>query len=132
MIEEFYTRPILQVRDVEASIAYYGTRLGFQTAWKSPEDEPVIAQVNRNGLEIILNSKSVIPRPAIPSILSMTLHLPDKLGAFYREFERNGAKIVTPPFEVMWEKNLFQLDVQDLDGNVLIFWGGNPEGGPEP
>ncbi len=123
MREEFYTRPILCVRDVGASIAYYCEKLGFEKSWEFGDEKPFIAQVSRKGLDVILDSGSTIPRPARPSVLSMTLHEAEKLGALWRELEARGAKIASAPFEVVWEKGLFQLDVEDLDGNVLVFWG---------
>lgn len=63
----------------------------------------------------------------MPSVLSMTLHQAEQLGMMHLEFESKGAKIAAAPFEVVWEQNLFQLDVVDLDGNILIFWGENPD-----
>lgn len=127
MQEEFYTRPLLAVRDVTASIEYYCEKLGFIKMWSSPDSNPIIAQVGRNGLEIMLNAKSVIPKPAIPTVLTMTLHRADQLDTLYNEFLSRGATIATPPFEVVWEHNLFQFDVEDPDGNKLIFWGNQPE-----
>lgn len=129
MSEEFYTRPILCVRDVGASINYYCEKLGFSRAWQFPpeDDKPIIAQVERSGLYVILDSRSVLPRAAAPSVLSMSLHAADKLGALHQEFKDRGAKITTLPFEVIWQKDVYQFDVEDLDGNVLLFWGDKPE-----
>ena len=127
MGDEFYMRPILGVHDVGASTAYYCAKLGFAKHWEFPADEPIIAQVGRNGLDIILDFESALPRASVPSVLSMSLHEPDKLGALYREFKDRGAKISAAPFEVVWEKDLYQLDIEDLDGNVLVFWGEKPE-----
>lgn len=129
MREEFFSRPIFRVREVAASIDYYRDKLGFASAWCAPEDEPIIAQVSRNGLEIILDARSAIPKASIPSVLSMTLHRPEELGALHGEFKRRGATITASPFEVVWEKGLYQLDVEDLDGNVLVFWGDGPKEG---
>lgn len=126
MHEEFYTRPILASGDLSISVAYYCEKLGFTKMWSAPDENPIIAQVARNGLEIILDSQSAIPKSSIPSVLSMTLHQPEQLGALYREFKSRGARISTPPFEVVWEKNLYQFDVEDADGNLLIFWGEEP------
>ncbi len=127
MSDEFYTRPILCVRDVGASIAYYREKLGFEKVWDHGGEKPIIAQVDRNGLNIILDSASVIPRAATPTVLSMSLHEPEKLGALHRELQERGAKVVAAPFEVVWEEGLYQLDVEDLDGNVLVFWGQKPD-----
>jgi catechol 2,3-dioxygenase-like lactoylglutathione lyase family enzyme len=126
-VEEFYTRPILSVRDVGASIRYYCEKLGFAPVWAFPEDAAILAQVGRKGLELILDAGSAIPRAATPSVVSMSLHEPRQLGELYRELQHRGARIAAAPFEVVWEKGLYELDVEDLDGNVLVFWGEKPE-----
>ena len=126
MSDAFYTRPIFHVRDIVASIAYYRDALGFRKDWDSGDDPPVIAQVSRDGLDIILNCQSVIPRAAVPSVLSMSLHAPETLETLHKELRDRGAKIVKAPFEVVWQPGTYQFDVEDLEGNVLIFWGEKP------
>ncbi len=37
-----------------------------------------------------------------------------------------GAKITAMPFAVQWQEGINQFDVEDLDGNVLLFWGDEP------
>jgi len=125
--DEFWMRPHLCVRDVAASIAYYCERLGFTLAWAHGDDPQIIAQVSRNGLDIILDCGSVLPRAATPSVLGMSLHQPENLGALYRGFKERGAKIAATPFEVIWQAGVYQFDVEDLDGNVLMFCGSKPE-----
>ena len=43
--------PILRVRDVEASIAYYTERLGFTDCWQFGEP-PSFGGASRDGLEV--------------------------------------------------------------------------------
>jgi len=124
--QEFYARPVLKVRDVRKSLDYYCGTLGFTKAWEHGDGNPIIAQVNRNGLDLILDSDSVIPRAGLPTVISLSLHEPEKLGALYLELKGRGAEIPAPPFEVPWEKGLFQFQVQDPDGNLLVFWGQKP------
>ena len=83
--------------------------------------------MGRNDIEIILDSGSVIPKPAVPSVLTATLHS-GRLGPLYRELRDRGATILAPPFEVIWQEGVQQLDVGDLDGNVLVFHGDRPDG----
>lgn len=123
MSEEFYARSMFRVRDVERAVAYYCERLGFSRSWDSGDGTPVIAQVGRNGLDVILASRSVTPRAGVPAVLCLSLHEPGNLEALHREFEDRGARIVAAPFEVAWQEGTLQLEVEDLDGNVLIFWG---------
>jgi hypothetical protein len=72
---------------------------------------------------VILDAASVVPKPAGPSVLTLSI---DNLSHLHRELVGRGASIVTPPFEVVWQKNSWQFDVEDLDGNLLVFWGANP------
>ena len=130
MGDQFYVRPILRVRDVELSIAYYCQRLGFTSSWESGDETPIIAQVGRNGLDVILASGGVIPRAGLPSVLSMSLHQPGNLRTLHRELVDRGARVVSAPFEVDWQEGTYQLEVEDLDGNVLIFWGSGTDEGP--
>lgn len=125
--DEFYLRPILCVRDVAASTRYYCEKLGFELSWQFPEDEPIIAQVGRNGLDLILDAKSSIPRARTPSVLSMSLHDADALGALYEELSGRGAVRAGSPSPVSWQEGVFQFEVRDPDGNVLVFWGNEPE-----
>jgi catechol 2,3-dioxygenase-like lactoylglutathione lyase family enzyme len=127
MTEEFRTRPILRVRDVAASIAYYCEKLGFEKHWEHGEDQLTIAEVGRNGLDVILDSDSVLPKPPGPSVLSIVFDKPETLGEIYRELKDRGAKIVAHPFPVIWQEGTYELDVEDIDGNILTFWGGKPE-----
>lgn len=59
--DEFYTRPMFHVQDVGLSIAYYCEKLGFTKSWEFA----VIAQVGRDGLDLILDAGSDIPRAAV-------------------------------------------------------------------
>jgi len=124
---EFWIRPIFCVRDVASSIDYYVEKLGFQKGWVHGGDKPIVAQVGRNEIDIILDSASAMPRPAMPSVLTFSLREPEKLGALYRDLKDRGAKIIAAPYEVQWQKGTYELDVEDLDGNVLVFWGNKPE-----
>jgi uncharacterized glyoxalase superfamily protein PhnB len=123
MPERYFVRPVLRVRDVAASVTYYCEKLGCRKRWEHGEDRPIIAEVERGDLSVILDSASVLPKPPGPSVLSLST---ETLGELYREFTERGAKIITPPFAVIWQANTYQFDVQDLDGNIIVFWGENP------
>ncbi len=125
MSQEFYVRPIFCVRDVPASVAYYCEKLGFEKSWDHGDPKPIIAQVGRSDIEIILDSGSVIPRAAVPSVLTVTLH-EGRLGPLHRELRDRGARILSPPFEVTWQEGMHQFDVEDVDGNILVFHGEKP------
>lgn len=127
MKEEFWTRPVLRVRDVAASIAYYRDRLGFTKRWEYGGDHPIIAEVERGGSSIILDSASAVPKPAATAVLTMSLHKPEELGRLHDDLVARGARIGAAPFPVKWQEGTYQFDVEDLDGNILVFWGARPE-----
>ena len=68
---------------------------------------------------------SFITRPlfAVRDVTASIAYYCEKLGELHRELEAAGAIIKTPPFEVVWNPGLSQLDVEDPDGNTLVFWG---------
>jgi hypothetical protein len=123
MSDKYFVRPVFRVRDVAASIAYYCEKLGCQKRWDHGQDGPIIAEVERGDLSVILDSGSVLPKPAGNSILTLSI---EALGALHQELVGRGARIVTAPFAVVWQENTFQFDVEDLDGNLLVFWGEKP------
>jgi uncharacterized glyoxalase superfamily protein PhnB len=126
MSEGFWTRPILRVRDAEASLAYWRDRLGFEEIWRHGEGRVLLAEVGRDGFHVILDSGSVLPRPAGPSAVSLSLHRADGLDALHRELVERGALVAMPPFAVAWQQGVMELDVRDPDGNTLVFWGDAP------
>jgi catechol 2,3-dioxygenase-like lactoylglutathione lyase family enzyme len=121
--DKYFIRPVFRVRDVAASVAYYCDKLGCRKRWDHGADRPIIAEVERGDLSVILDSESVVPKPTGPSVLTLSV---ENLGELHRELFWRGAKIARPLFEVIWQKNTCQFDVEDLDGNVLVFWGDKP------
>ena len=120
MGDRYFIRPVFHVRDVAASVAYYCEKLGCRKRWDHGADGPIIAEVERGDLSVILESESVVPKPPEPSVLTLSI---ENLSELHQELVGRGANIVTPPFEVVWQKNTLQFDVEDLDGNRLVFWG---------
>src|SRR5229473_352185 len=52
---DWFARPVLHVKDVEASLHFYVNRLGFTSPWRYDEDGKVyVAQVDRQGSALIL------------------------------------------------------------------------------
>lgn len=55
-MNNWYSRPIFFVKDPKKSIEFYVGQLGFEEIWAHKEnDEVIVAQVSKNGFEIILN-----------------------------------------------------------------------------
>jgi catechol 2,3-dioxygenase-like lactoylglutathione lyase family enzyme len=52
---DWFARPVLHVKDVEASLRFYVNRLGFTNPWRYDEDgRAYVAQVERQGCTLIL------------------------------------------------------------------------------
>jgi hypothetical protein len=120
MDDKYFVRPVFRVRDVAASVAYYCDKIGCTKRWEHGEEGPIIAEVERGDLSVILDSSSVVPKPTGPSVLTLSI---ESLGQLHDELAQRGAKIVSPPFPVIWAANTRQFDVEDLDGSLLVFWG---------
>ena len=124
-----WARPVFRVSDVAQSIAYFCEKLGFDKDWDEGGSDSAIAQVSRSGVELILDKNTYFPKASVPSVISLTLNdFPERpaLDALYREFLVAGANVTKAPFKVHWDPKVFEMDVEDLDGNVLLFWGYMP------
>jgi catechol 2,3-dioxygenase-like lactoylglutathione lyase family enzyme len=119
---DWFARPVLNVKDVEASLRFYVDRLGFTSPWRYDEDGIAhVAQVDRQGCLLILADTwpektgkglmfiSLNVEPATPEAAVAAL---DELRA---ELEAKGVPIK----EGSWGYRLLVVD--DLDGNQLFF-----------
>ena len=125
----YWARPVFRVGNVAESIAYYCEKLGFEKEWDEGGDDSSVAQVCRGGFSLMLDKRADFPKASIPSVISLTL--PDSpsrpgLDALHRELVAKGARISKAPFKVHWDKTVYEMDVEDIDGNVLMFWGNMP------
>ena len=103
---DWFARPILHVKDVEASLRFYVDRLGFTSPWSYADDGKMyVAQVDRQGCALILADS-----------------WPEKTG--------NGLMFISLNVEpATQETAVAALDawgyrllvVDDLDGNQLLF-----------
>ena len=118
-------RPSFIVKDLQASIAYYRERLGFQLDFQGPDGGPFWAGVSRDGIGIMLKAVApdVLPCPnharhewAPPDahIYSMD---PDALSD---EFSRRGASFVKKLSFI--DDGLWGFTITDADGYVLAFY----------
>ncbi len=120
---EWFGRPVLHVADVEASLAFYGSRLGFATAWRYEEEGRLrVAQAERQGCALIFSDHW--PEKAGKGLIFISLNVEGEnpaaasiaaLDALRAEFEAKGA----PVKEGRWGYRLLVVD--DPDGNQLFF-----------
>jgi catechol 2,3-dioxygenase-like lactoylglutathione lyase family enzyme len=116
---DWFARPVLHVRDVDASLLFYIDRLGFTSPWRYDEDgSAYVAQVERQGCALIL--ADTWPEKIGKGLLFISLNAePERqvtaLNALRAELE---AKDV-PVKEGSWGYRLLVVD--DPDGNQLFF-----------
>lgn len=119
---DWFARPVLQVKDVEASLRFYIDRLGFTSPWRYDEDDRVhVAQVDRQGCALIL--ADTWPEKIGKALIFISLNVEPQtrdaavaaLNALRSELESKGV----PVKDGSWGYRL--LVVHDPDGNQLFF-----------
>ena len=118
-------RPFFIVKDLQASIAFYRERLGFQVDFQGPPDDVYYAGVSRDGVGIMLKAitPEVLPRPnhtrhewARWDAYIYTLD-PDPL---FDEFRQRGVTFVKELSFI--DDGLWGFEITDADGYVLAFF----------
>ena len=119
---DWFTRPVLHVKDVGASLRFYINRLGFTSPWRYDEDGRVyVAQVDRQGCALILADRW--PEKIGKGLMFISLNVEPTtregavaaLDALRAELEAKGVLVT----EGWWGYRLLVVD--DLDGNQLFF-----------
>ena len=119
---EWFARPVLHVKDVEASLRFYVDRLGFTSPWRYEEDGKAhVAQVDRQGCALILADSW--PEKIGKGLMFISLNVEPHsrevaiaaLDALRAELETRGV----PVREGSWGYRLLVVD--DPDGNQLFF-----------
>jgi catechol 2,3-dioxygenase-like lactoylglutathione lyase family enzyme len=117
--------PFFIVKNLQASIAFYCERLGFQLDFQGPGDRPFYAGVSRDGIGIFLKAigSDVLPCP------NHTRHPwarwdsyiiaadPDTL---FDEFRQHGVSFVKELSFI--DDGLWGFEITDADGYVLAFF----------
>jgi uncharacterized glyoxalase superfamily protein PhnB len=119
---DWFARPVLHVREVEASIPFYVDRLGFTNPWRYDEDGRVyVAQVERQGCALIL--ADTWPEKIGKGLMFISVNAEQQtreaaiaaLDALRTELEAKGVSVK----EGSWGYRLLVVD--DPDGNQLFF-----------
>jgi len=119
---DWFARPILNVKDVEASLRFYVNQLGFTNPWRFDEDgRAYVAQVDRQGCALIL--AKTWPEKIGKGLMFISLNVEPEtreaavaaLDALREELEAKGV----PVKEGWWGYKLLVVD--DPDGNQLLF-----------
>ena len=119
---DWFARPVLHVRDVEASLLFYVDRLGFTSPWRYEEDGRArVAQAERQGCAVILADQW--PEKVGKGLMFISVNVEPEtreaqiaaLDALRAELEARGV----PVKEGSWGYRLLVID--DPDGNQLFF-----------
>lgn len=120
---EWFARPILHVKDVDASIRFYVDLLGFTTPWRyNEEGKARVTQVDRQGSALLL-ANNLAPEKIGKGVIFVSLNVEPAtheagtaaLDALRAELEARGVSVK----EGSWGYRLLVVD--DLDGNQLLF-----------
>lgn len=122
--------PFFIVSNVDQTIAFYRDKLGFETRFREPEQDPFFGIIGRDGAQIFIKSdKDVLPLPNSRRHPFMRLDAfiyapdPDALAA---EFAEHGAVFSAPLKDT--HDGLRGFEIRDPDGYVLFFGRPSPEG----
>ena len=118
-MSDWFARPVLHVKDVEASIRFYVERLGFTSPWRYDEDGKAhVAQVDGRGCALIL--ADTWPEKVGKGLMFVSLNAEkdaqvSALDALRAELEAKGVAVK----DGSWGYRLLVID--DPDGNQLFF-----------
>jgi catechol 2,3-dioxygenase-like lactoylglutathione lyase family enzyme len=116
MGNEWYSRPVLFVSDVNRSVDFYEKQLGFRQHWRAVDDEDPekawVAQVDRPGCELILSAQW--PNKVGKGLMFISLDLND-LIALRADLEVRGLDVK----ETQWGYRT--MVITDPDGNQFFF-----------
>ena len=119
---EWFARPVLHVKDVEASLRFYVDRLGFTSPWRYEEEGRThVAQVDRQGCALIL--ADTWPEKIGKGLMFISLNVEPAtheeataaVDALRAELESRSVAVK----EGSWGYRLLVVD--DPDGNQLFF-----------
>jgi catechol 2,3-dioxygenase-like lactoylglutathione lyase family enzyme len=119
--------PFFIVSNVDQTIAFYRDKLGFETRFRQPEQDPFFAIIGREGAQLFVKSdKEVSPLPNSERHPFMRwdafVYAPDP-DALAAEFAGNGAEFSAPLKDT--HDGLYGFEICDPDGYVLFF--GHPK-----
>ncbi len=115
--------PCFIVSNVDETIAFYTDKLGFETRFTAPEQDPFFAIIGRDGVQIFIKSdRDVAPLPNHMRHHYMGLdafvYVPDP-DALAAEFGEHGAAFRKPLEDT--HDGLRGFQIEDPNGYVLFF-----------
>jgi catechol 2,3-dioxygenase-like lactoylglutathione lyase family enzyme len=114
--------PFFIVSDVARSIAFYRDRLGFESWYREPDEEPFFAVIGRDGAQLFLKAGEAqpMPNPTRDPAMRWDAYVlafdPDAIAA---EFADRGVTFSVPLMDT--HDALRGFEIKDADGYVLFF-----------
>ncbi len=102
------TIPVLPVRDLASSIAFYTAVLGFKLDWGGGSDD-TICSISRDGCAIMLDQREAAATPAW-----VWIGLED--DSLFDLYASKGVRVRQQPKNFSWA---YEMKFEDIDGNVL-------------
>jgi catechol 2,3-dioxygenase-like lactoylglutathione lyase family enzyme len=113
MSKQWFARAVLFVADIDRSVDFYVKQLGFTQSWRYEEEEKAyVAQVDRQGCDLILSSQW--PDKVGKGLVFISLDI-GVLDALRAELEGRGVNVM----DGQWGYRL--MVIADPDGNELYF-----------
>jgi ankyrin repeat protein len=106
-----HATPILPVKDLLRSIAYYEQKLGFGKVWQAGEP-PTFACVRHDDASLFLSQGSYHGTPPVWVFIGV-----ENVDTLQRQYQASGATISNPPQDYPWGSR--EMHVADPDGNRL-------------
>lgn len=114
--------PFFIVANLDAALAFYRDKLGFEVTFRGPEEDPFFGIVNRDGAMIMFKDVGVPPLPNCQREAGARwdayLHVPDP-DALATEFVERGVSFSVPLKDT--DDGLRGFELRDADGYVLFF-----------
>jgi catechol 2,3-dioxygenase-like lactoylglutathione lyase family enzyme len=104
------TIPILRVADLQASLRFYETVLGFKRDWGGDDAYKMIASVSRDDCSLMLFEEGQ-GQPGTWVWIGV-----EDVAALHAEYEPRGVKVVMAPTNFAWA---LEMRIEDPDGHVL-------------
>jgi catechol 2,3-dioxygenase-like lactoylglutathione lyase family enzyme len=98
------TIPVLSVRDLGRSIAFYRDTLGFTLEWHAG----TVCSVARDGCSIMLQAQD--------GVSSSTVWIGLEGDSFFGVAEKPGVNVIEKPTNQPWA---YEMKIADPDGNIL-------------
>lgn len=111
--------PMLETRDLRATIDYYTQMLGFEldATWP-PEGEPTWCRLVGGSVVLMFMSRDPDDPPVVPALTGQLYCYPPDVDALWAEL-RAKAEVVSPIAD--WDHGMREFQIRDCNGYVLRF-----------